>query len=117
MQQLIASAQVDSPVDIGALLRGSYDDELDLDASMDAGSELLTPSSLGEESEGSADSADVRSFARHEPSGELAGKRLAGRSNRAIDDQDERATSRLRGKRARRSFEFALVSRGSDRSR
>ena len=28
------------------LLRGSYDDELDLDASMDAGSELLTPSSL-----------------------------------------------------------------------
>lgn len=47
-----------------------------------------------EEVEGSANSADVRSFARHEPSqpGELAGKRLAGRSNRAIGDQDERAT-------------------------
>ena len=46
------------------------------------------------EEEGSANSADVRSFARHEPSqpGELAGKRLAGRSNRAIGDQDERAT-------------------------
>jgi len=66
VQQLIASAQVDSPVDIGALLRGSYDDELDLDASMDAGSELLTPSSLGEESEGSAKKRAARRAAESE---------------------------------------------------
>ena len=66
VQQLIASAQVDSPVDIGALLRGSYDDELDLDASMDAGSELLTPSSLGDESEGSAKKRAARRAAESE---------------------------------------------------
>lgn len=52
VQQLIESAQLDSPVDIPSLLRGSYDDELDLDDSVDTGSELLTPSSLGEGSEG-----------------------------------------------------------------
>ena len=62
VQQLIESAQLDSPVDIPSLLRGSYDDELDLDDSVDTGSELLTPSSLGE---GSEDGAKKRAARRH----------------------------------------------------
>ena len=70
VQQLIESAQLDSPVDIPSLLRGSYDDELDLDDSVDTGSELLTPSSLGEGSEGGTKKRAAR---RHPTQSRAAG--------------------------------------------
>ena len=74
MQQLIESAQLDSPVDIPSLLRGSYDDELDLDDSVDTGSELLTPSSLGEGSEDGAKKRAKRGRGPEEPLAEWANK-------------------------------------------
>ena len=51
VQKLIESAQLESPVDINNLLRGSFDDDLNDD--VDTGSELMS-SSFGDESELSA---------------------------------------------------------------
>jgi hypothetical protein len=91
VQQLIESAQLDSPVDIPSLLRGSYDDELDLDDSVDTGSELLTPSSLGEGSEFGAKKRAARRHAESEvdalrsENGALRRAALASESKRTTE--------------------------------
>ena len=93
MQQLIESAQLDSPVDIPSLLRGSFDDELDLDDSVDTGSELLTPSSLGEGSEGGSKNRAARRHVESEldalrsENGALRRAALASESKRATEVQ------------------------------
>ena len=47
VQQLIESAQLDSPVDIPSLLRGSYDDELDLEHGVSEREEPVPKSGRG----------------------------------------------------------------------